>query len=340
MPRNLDLTALRSFVAIADAGGVTRAAGFLNLTQSAVSMQIKRLEEVLGLDLLDRAGRSVALTASGEQLLGYARRMLALNDEVFGRLTEASHEGEVVLGVPHDIVYPVIPQVLQQFSRQYPRMKVTLISSFTRVLKQQFARGECDVILTTEDGLDPDGETLAELPLIWVGAPGGNAWKGRPLRLAYEHNCIFRQGVQAALDARGIRWEMAVESDSTRTIEASVSADLAVHTVLAGSEPPHVERIAHGGALPDLARMKVNLYVADPAHGPAVHGLAALIRRGYAQRMARGGVALPLAPRAYPGQDDPLLQDIPAAQDDRPGQDRPPLQVRRPGQDKRLDEQV
>lgn len=284
MPRNLDMTSLRSFVAIAEAGGVTRAAGFLNLTQSAVSMQIKRLEEVLGVALLDRSGRQVALTAPGEQLLGYARRMLALNDEAFARLTREEYEGEVVLGVPHDIVYPAIPQVLRQFARDYPKMRVTLLSSFTRVLKGQFARGECDVILTTEAGVEPGGETLAELPLIWVGAPGGVAWKQRPLRLAYEQHCIFRQGVQAALDAAGIPWQMAVESESTRTVEASVSADLAVHTVLAGSEPPYVERIAHGGTLPELARMKVNLYSAQPAHSPAIPALAEMLRRAYAQR--------------------------------------------------------
>ncbi len=284
MPRNLDMVALRSFVAVADAGGVTRASGFLNLTQSAVSMQIRRLEEMLGVELLDRSGRQVALTAAGEALLGYARKMLALNDEAMSRLTRDPHEGEIVLGVPHDIVYPVIPQVLQHFARSYPKMKVTLISSFTRVLKSQFGRGECDIILTTEDGVEPEGETLAELPLIWVGAPGGMAWRHRPLRLAYEHNCIFRQSVQAALDAAGIAWQMAVESDSTRTIEASVSADLAVHTVLAGSEPPYVERIAHGGALPELKRMKVNMYVADPAHSTTVTELAGLIRRAYAAR--------------------------------------------------------
>lgn len=284
MARNLDMTSLRSFVAIADAGGVTRAAGFLNLTQSAVSMQIKRLEEMLDVTLLDRSARQVALTAAGEQLLGYARRMLALNDEAFARLTTDVHEGEVVLGVPHDIVYPAIPQVLQRFAKEYPKMRVTLLSSFTRVLKAQFARGECDVILTTEADLEPGGETIAELPLVWVGAPGGVSWKQRPLRLAYEHNCIFRQGVQAALDRAGIPWVMAVESDSTRTVEASVSADLAVHTVLAGSEPPYVERIAHGGALPELSRMKVNLYRAEPAHSPTVEALAEMLRRAYAQR--------------------------------------------------------
>jgi DNA-binding transcriptional LysR family regulator len=288
--RNLDLTSLRSFVAIADAGGVTRAAGFLNLTQSAVSMQIKRLEEMLDTQLLDRSARQVALTTAGEQLLGYARKMLALNDEIFGKLTRTEDEGEIVLGVPHDIVYPAIPQVLQRFAKEFPKMRVTLISSFTRVLKAQFARGECDVILTTEKEADPGGATIAELDLVWVGAPGGNRWKQRPLRLAYEQSCFVRQGVQAELDAAGIAWEMAVEADSTRVVEATVSADLAVHTVLAGSEPPYVERINHGGALPDLARMKVNLYVADPVHSQSVLELAQMIRQAYLPRPGRGAV--------------------------------------------------
>ena len=110
------------------------------------------------------------------------------------------------------------------------------------------------------------------------------AWKGRPLRLAFANNCIFRAGVQAALDAQGIVWEMAVESESGRAIEASVSADMAVHAVLAGSEPPYVERINHGGTLPELARMKVNMYVADPVHSPAVLELAAMIRQAYMSR--------------------------------------------------------
>ncbi|MCT8159702.1 LysR family transcriptional regulator [Pseudoruegeria sp. SHC-113] len=283
MPRNLDLTALRSFVAVAEAGGVTRAAGFLNLTQSAVSMQLKRLEESLDLQLLDRSGRGIALTAAGEQLLGYARRMLQLNDEVYARLTHQAFEGEVVLGVPHDIVYPAIPQVLQRFNAEYPRVKVQLLSSYTRNLKAQFARGECDLILTTEDICDAGGETLRSLPLIWVGAPGGHAWKQRPLRLAYEHNCLFRSTVQAALDTAGIPWEMAVESDSTRTIEASVSADLAVHTSLAGMEPPYLERIPHNGALPELTGKKINLYVAEMAATPVLQDLAGLIRQAYAK---------------------------------------------------------
>ena len=132
MARNLDMTALRAFATVAEAGGVTRAAGLLHLTQSAVSMQLKRLEEALGRQLLERAGRGVVLTADGEKLLGYARRILALNDEVWSRFTDAAFEGEVVLGVPHDVVYPALPPVLQRFHADYPRMKVTLVSTYTR----------------------------------------------------------------------------------------------------------------------------------------------------------------------------------------------------------------
>ena len=113
MIRNLDLTALRSFVTVAETGGVTRAAHQLHLTQSAVSMQIKRLEEMLQQPLLDRAGRGVQLTAHGEQLLGYGRRILAINDEVISRMMNDAFEGELRLGVPTDIVYPHIPRVLR-----------------------------------------------------------------------------------------------------------------------------------------------------------------------------------------------------------------------------------
>lgn len=260
MRRALDLSALRSFVAVADAGGVTRAANLLNLTQSAVSMQMKRLEEALNVSLLDRSARTVALTTAGEMLLSYSRRMLEMNDEVVCRLTDTAYEGELALGVPHDIVFPHIPGVLQRFSTEFPRVKVQLVSSYTRRLKEQFARGECDIILTTEDAPDADGVTLANQPMVWVGAPGGSAWKSRPLRLAFETVCAFRAPVQAALDKAGIDWEMAVESDSSRTIEVGVSADLAVTVSLEGMAPAYLEQIPPTRNLPALPSRQINLY--------------------------------------------------------------------------------
>jgi len=281
MARNLDMTALRAFVTVSDAGGVTKASGFLNLTQSAVSMQLKRLEDTIGVALFDRSSRRMSLTGAGEQMLGYARRMLELNDEALGRLTSKDYEGEVRLGVPHDIVYPCIPEVMQRFHKAFPRMKVTLMSSYTSKLKPQFERGEVDIILTTEGHLDPGGETLLERPLVWVGAQGGSSWRQRPLRLAFEHNCIFRKGVQRALDEAGISWEMAVESDSTRTVEASVSADLAVHTCIAGMEPPYVECVDHQGALPMLPSYRINMYQGHHSAGPPGDALADQLRTAF-----------------------------------------------------------
>ncbi len=281
MPRNLDLTAVRAFVAVVDAGGVTKASGFLNLTQSAVSMQLKRLEESIGVSLFDRTARRLALTGAGEQMLGYARRLLDLNDEVLGRLTATDYTGQITLGVPHDIVYPAIPQVLQRFNTDFPRMRVQLVSSYTSRLKSLFARGEIDVILTTEDEATVGGETLITRSLVWVGAEGGQVWKQRPLRLAFEHNCIFRRSVQDALDRSAISWEMAVESDSSRTVEASVSADLAVHACIEGTEPPYVERIAHNGGLPTLPEIGINLYRAELARGAPVDALTDAIRQAY-----------------------------------------------------------
>ena len=280
--RNLDVTTLRSFVAVADSGGVTRAAGFLHLTQSAVSMQLKRLEEMLGLDLLDRSGRGIALTASGEQLLTYARRMVSLNDEVITRLTDQAFEGEITLGVPHDIVYPFIPRVLQQFNTAFPRVKVHLIASFTRGLKEQYEKGEADLILTTENGLKGGSETLANMPLRWIGAPGGSAWRQRPLRIAFCRHCTFRPHVIEALDIAGITWEMAVDTESDRTIEATVAADLAVSGVIGGTEPSHLAQIDHAGALPNLPEQKINLYGSDDSKGEVVDAMADLLRRAFA----------------------------------------------------------
>ncbi len=277
--RNLDLTTLRSFAAVAENGGVTRAARMLNLTQSAVSMQIKRLEELLGLPLLERAGRGVALTAAGEQLLSYARRMIALNDEVYALLTHDALEGEITLGVPEDILYPVVPRAMKAFASTFPRMRVQLLTFSTYNLKQKFADGEVDIILTTEE--EAQGETLSEAPLRWYGAPGGTAWRQRPLPYAQARICAFRPAVIRQLDAADIPWFQVIDTDSDRSIEATVSADLGVVALIEGHAPPQLEEIDSGGSLPDLGTTKINLYAAKSTSGPA-QALVDLLRSGFA----------------------------------------------------------
>lgn len=289
MRRHLDLAALRSFVAVADAGGVTRAANLLNLTQSAVSMQMKRLEESLGVALLDRSARRVALTAAGEQLLAHGRRLLSLNDEAVCRLTGEAHDGTLRLGVPHDIVYPHIPKVLQWLNAEFPRLRVALDSSYTTRLRDQFARGECDIILSTEDSVGAEGETLATVPMVWIGAPSGAAWTRRPLSLAFEPACMFRTLAQEALESAGIDWVTGIESPSSRAIEATLSADLAVSAALAGAVPDPLAEIDHGGALPPLPSEKVNMYVAKADSSVPLARCADLLRHCYRTAAANPG---------------------------------------------------
>jgi DNA-binding transcriptional LysR family regulator len=236
---------------------------------------------MLGLELMDRSNRKIGLTGAGEQLLGYARRMIALNDEVVGRLTDQVWEGEVVLGVPHDIVYPVIPRVLQKFNAAFPRVKVQLVASHTVSLNEAYGRGEIDLILTTESKLGPGGETLMNAPLRWFGAPNGTAWKQRPLPLGFCRQCMFRPSVISSLDQQGIDWELAVDSESDRTIEATVSADLAVTAILEGHAPPHMEMIPHGAGLPELGQQKINIYGASTPKNELVGKLADMVQRGF-----------------------------------------------------------
>lgn len=279
--RNLDITTLRSFIAVADAGGVTRAASFLNLTQSAVSMQIKRLEESLDLMLLDRQGRGVALTSAGEQLLAYARRIVDLNDEVYGKLTNTTWEGEIVLGVPHDIIYPAIPNVMKAMQRDFPRVKVQLISSYTSDLKDQFARGDVDVILTTETQPDGAADILMKVPLRWYGAPGGQAWKLSPLPVAFCNHCSFRPVALNTLEKDGAAWDLVLSSDSDRAIDVAVSADLAITSVLEGHEPPQFEAIPPNANLPELGHQSVALY-RGTARPQIIEPLCDLLRREFA----------------------------------------------------------
>ncbi|MCC6306166.1 MAG: LysR family transcriptional regulator [Rhodobacteraceae bacterium] len=279
MPRTLDLTALRSFAAVADCGGVSRAAGLLNLTQSAVSMQIKRLEEGLATPLFDRAGRKMVLTARGEQLLGHARRMVAMNDEAVAQFAVHEDAGEIRLGVPTDIVHPAVPEALRRIAACFPRLRIQLVSSFTIPLKAAFARGEVEVILTTEDRPGPGGEVLAERALIWVTGGEGSAARRRPLRLGFTETCVFRGLSIAALDAAGLVWEMATSGASDSSVEAMAAADLVLTSRLADLLPPGLVPADPRAGLPALPCISVCLYVAPTLRGEVARVLVAALRQ-------------------------------------------------------------
>lgn len=288
MSRNLDMTALRSFVAVAEAGGVTRAAGRLNLTQSAVSMQLKRLEESLGVSLLSRSTRRVAPTAAGDKLLSYARSMLRLNDEAVAQMNISADAGEIVLGIPVDILDPVIPQVLRRFRSEFPMIRVQMLTENTMSLKQAFAHGDCHMTLATEQGCDSNGRTIAELPMVWVGAADGHAWQSETIPLAVGRQCLFRPYAVKELDKMNIPWEIVLEAAGHRAIEAAVAADLAIHVLLKGTNPPRFEVVDHKGELPQLGTWQINLYRERNQWSAPLDRLEELLAEGFAEIQTSG----------------------------------------------------
>jgi DNA-binding transcriptional LysR family regulator len=283
MRRNLDLSALRSFLAVAEMGGVTRASVQLNLTQSAVSLQVKRLEEVFGQPLIERNGRGIALTSQGEQLVGFARRLMALNDETLVRMTAPAFAGEINLGSPDDLLNPNVPRVLRAFAASHPRVKVHLHTAQTVTLKERFTRGALDLILTTEADLDPGGETLASEPLVWIGAPGGQAWRQRPLPLGTVAGCIFNKPAIESLNAAGLDWKLEVDSVSNPAMDASIAADIVVRLQMLSTVPAQFEVIPHRGALPPLPEFGINLYVTQGPRRRLAEPLADRLRLAYAR---------------------------------------------------------
>jgi DNA-binding transcriptional LysR family regulator len=279
--RNLDLGTLRSFVAIADAGSMTRAAPRLFMTQSAISMQIKRLETSLGFSVLERSAQGMTPTSEGEQLLHFANQMLALNDEAMGRLTSPEFEGQVRLGVPGDVIYPHIPRILREFSRDYPRVQVRLSSAQTFTLKSEFNQGLQDIVLTTEKSADTGGRVISTQPLIWTGAEAGVAWKKRPLPIGFAKSCVFKGGVTRTLDEAGIDWVDIVGSSDAAASEAMTSADLCVTAELESAIHSSRVIIEHGGQLPELPQHSIVLYSNDNPGNQIAQTLVDYLLRAY-----------------------------------------------------------
>lgn len=282
MPTNLDISALRSFVAISDCGGVTAAAEQMHLTQSAVSMQVKRLEQQMDNKLLQRKGRGVTLTPVGEQLLSYARRIVALNDETWSRLTREEFEGQLSLGIPVDVMKPEVPEILKRCKTLFPRLHINLISSLTRDLKHRLAAAEVDIILATDYERGEGAETLVTETNDWYGAIGGSAYLTRPLPLSMCKNCAMRGAVIRALDEADVPWINIGDTDSEDAVDTMLAADLAV-TAKIRATTSQCEKLP-ADVLPELAEVQINMYVNRQNQPHLVDPVAEVIREVFAHR--------------------------------------------------------
>ncbi|XKH34001.1 LysR family transcriptional regulator [Azospirillum doebereinerae] len=197
---DLDIDALRAFVTVAEAGGFTAAAERLGRTQSAISVKIKKLEDTLGRRLFERTSRSLSVTHDGELLLGYARRLLELNDETVRRFAEPAAEGELRLGVAEYFLSDHLPRVLTQFAKIYPRLHIDVRVGLCGDLVGGLDSGELDLVISRRDPGETRGRGIWREPMRWVAAPTLELAPDAPLPFcALPAPCVFRNRGLAAL---------------------------------------------------------------------------------------------------------------------------------------------
>ena len=277
---SIDAELLRSFVAIADNGGFTRAAEAVNRTQSAVSMQMKRLEEdVMQRALFERDGRQVRLTAEGQILLGYARRILKLHGEVLTTLRQPHMVGSVRIGTPDDYVMRFLPGILSRFAQSYPMVQVDVHCEPSAQLLQ---RQDLDLtIVTCEPGTEM-GQVLRQERVVWAEAPGFNLHEQRPIPLAvFNTHCFCRAWVCNAMDAMEIDYRIAYTSPSLSAIMAIVGAGLAVTAQLQSLIPAELRILGEADNLPALPQSSIVLLRNQREPSPARETLAEHIVEGF-----------------------------------------------------------
>ncbi|WP_028240076.1 LysR family transcriptional regulator [Stutzerimonas azotifigens] len=269
----LESDVLRTFVVIADTGSFTRAAAQIFRTTSAVSMQIKRLEETLGQPLFVREARRVRLTEAGETLLGYARRLLRLNEEAMAQFIAPSLRGRVRLGTPGDIGGRVLPGLLALFAHSHPGVEVDVSAGRSMEMLARLDAGELDLALVTVGNAGQDdsrGQTIHSEPLVWAGRAGGVAVERTPLPLALTSaDCPWRRQALDALDRAGRSYRIAYSSEQYAGQEAAMIADLAIAPFPLGLIKPPLRRLDPEHDLPTLGDYQVKLVLGTGGSAPA-----------------------------------------------------------------------
>ncbi len=265
----LDPGLLRAFLAVAEERSFTRAATGLHLTQSAVSSQIKRLEEELELELFSRSTTRVDLNPAGEELVGYARRILSLGEEAVQRLRQHDVAGRVRLGVMDDYGTTILPPILKTFCGAYPGIELQMETGLTSGMIARVAKSH-DVVLAMHARGDASGEFLRRERTVWAGTDAMSPRDLDPLPVAlYPQGCLFRRWALDALDRAGKKWRLAFVSPSLAAVEAFAAQGLAVTVTKEGTLPRSLKILGAEAGLPPLPAANIRLHVSPSADAPA-----------------------------------------------------------------------
>ena len=269
---DLDIHLLRAFVAVAELKSFTRAAARLNRTQSAVSMQVRRLEQNLGKFLLTRQKGRVGLTADGELMLDYARRILKLNDEIMAEIGDPEVKGRVRLGIPDDYAAYFLPAALSGFGSLYPRISLEVCCELSVDLLRMLNDGDIDLAVTTRQPQSPGGTVIRREQLVWAEAQGCRLQDKDPLPLALfpDGVCLFRESALNALNSCGRSWRLVGTSRGLAGIRAVVASGMAITVVTGNTVSPNMQVISPDSGLPALPQVDICLHVSKSRSVEAV----------------------------------------------------------------------
>jgi DNA-binding transcriptional LysR family regulator len=258
--QTLDLAILRTLIAVVESGSFAAAARRVGRSESAVSLQLKRLEEQIGEAVFVRAGKQMTLTAAGTRLADYARRLLALNDEALSATSENSIDGKVTLGVPHDVADTWLPAVIAGFRRSHPAATLSVIEGRSPVLLSRLADCQVDLAVVFSATRPANALWSANLPMVWIGRNDFARKNNEPLQLAaFDPPCFFRAAAIASLESADIDWSIGYASNTLPDLWSAVNLGLGVAVRTPAAVPPGLSVLDNKRGLPDLPPLHVSL---------------------------------------------------------------------------------
>jgi DNA-binding transcriptional LysR family regulator len=285
MTTRLDSDLLRTFLAVAESGNFTRAAEGVGRTQSAISMQIKRLEQVVGDTLFERGARGVTLTERGTELVANARRIVALLDETASSMRAAPLGGPVRIGLPEEYGQPVLSRALGAFAKRHSQVEITVRFGYSVSQLAALAAGELDLAVVFEWQQPSGVEVLMNDPTVWVTSIHHHLHTQRPLPIAmYTRHGWSRDYALRSLERRGIDYRFAYTSDTTNGLSLAVTAGLAVAPMARSNIPPDCRELTEAEGFGPIDTTRVVLHRNPRATSEAVDAMADAIRDAFHQR--------------------------------------------------------
>lgn len=266
MKPTFDLDALRTMLVGTELGSFARAASQLGRSQSAVSMQLKKLEQQAGRPLFRRIGRGLVPTEAGDALLAYARRIIALNDEAAAFLGTPVTVASVRMGLPQDLFEDVMPEVVKRFSRRRRGVHVDVRAGRNHGLEEEVRAGRLDVAVAFfPAGSDTHGTHLASLPMRWLGRRGMDrpSKDGSIPLVLFDHPCLFRQAALRALDRKRVQWRLSLTTPSLPGVWAALHSGYGISVRPAHPVPTGLHDVGAELGLPKLPPIELRMLTAS-----------------------------------------------------------------------------